>query len=73
MLHQGLKPRGRAMVHLSASAAEALAIGRRHDPLARVVVIDAEAAHSSGIRFYLSGPVYLVAGIPPGFLSLWEE
>ncbi|OGQ78638.1 MAG: hypothetical protein A3F90_18345 [Deltaproteobacteria bacterium RIFCSPLOWO2_12_FULL_60_19] len=72
-LHQGLKPRGRAFVHLSGSADEASAIGRRHDPLARVVVIDAQAAHAGGIRFYLSGPVYLVAEIPARFLSLQKE
>jgi len=73
ILREGLKPRGRAFVHLSASADEASAIGRRHDPLAHVVVIDAQAAHAGGIRFYLSGPVYLVAEIPARFLSLQKE
>ena len=73
MLHQGLKPRGRAFVHLSASADEALAVGRRHDRSASVVVIDAQAAHVAGILFYLSGPVYLAAEIPARFLSLQKE
>ena len=73
MLDQGLKPRGRAFVHLSATADEALAVGRRHDPSASVVVIDAEAAHGAGILFYLSGPVYLAAEIPARFLSLQKE
>lgn len=72
-VHQGLKPRGRAFVHLSASVDDALAIGRRHDPLARVVAIDAQAAHAAGIRFYRSGPVYLAAEIPARFLSLEKE
>ncbi len=37
------------------------------------VVVDSLAAHSSGIRFYASGPLYLAGEIPPGFLSLWQK
>jgi putative RNA 2'-phosphotransferase len=70
ILREGLKPRGRAYVHLSASLEEAIAVGQRRDPNAAAIVVDAGAAHASGIRFYSSGPLYLAAEIPPRFLSL---
>jgi putative RNA 2'-phosphotransferase len=73
ILREGLKPRGRAYVHLSLSLDEALAVGKRRDPAPSVVVIDAQAAHAGGIVFYSSGPVYLAGEIPPRFLSLWES
>jgi putative RNA 2'-phosphotransferase len=70
ILREGLKPRGRAYVHLSASMEEAVAVGQRRDPSPAVVVVEAGAAHASGIRFYSSGPLYLAAEIPPRFLSV---
>ena len=73
LLREGLKPRGRAYVHLSATAEEAVAVGRRSDPDPAVVVVDARAAHSDGIPFYASGPLYLAAEVPPRFLSLQEK
>ncbi len=73
ILREGLKPSGRAYVHLSASMEEAVAIGKRRDPTPAVLVVDSRAAHLSGIHFYSSGPLYLTAEIPPRFLSLWEK
>jgi putative RNA 2'-phosphotransferase len=70
ILRQGLKPRDRRYVHLSASLHEAQAVGKRRDPSPAIVVVDAEAAHAEGIRFYLSGPLFLVESVPPKFLSL---
>jgi|SRR6185369_2786101 putative RNA 2'-phosphotransferase len=70
VLRDGLKPRGRAYVHLSADLDDAVAVGRRRDPIPAVVVIAARDAHESGIEFFSSGPVYLAAIIPPEFLSL---
>ncbi len=70
ILREGLKPRGRAYVHLSASLEEAVAVGQRRDPSPAVVVVDAGAAHAAGIEFYSSGPLYLAAEIPPQFLSV---
>jgi len=70
VLREGLKPRGRQFVHLSASAEEALAVGSRRDPSPSVLVVDAQAAHAGGIRFYSSGPLYLCQEIPAKFLSL---
>lgn len=73
VLREGLKPRGRTYVHLSASLEEALMVGQRRDASPAILVVDALAAHSSGIRFYASGPLYLAGEIPPGFLSLWQK
>jgi putative RNA 2'-phosphotransferase len=73
VLREGLKPRGRAYVHLSASLEEALAVGRRRDPDPAILVVDARAAHENGIGFYVSGPLYLAGEIPARFLSLWER
>ncbi|MGH7770028.1 MAG: RNA 2'-phosphotransferase [Candidatus Binatia bacterium] len=73
VLREGLKPRGRTYVHLSASLEEALAVGRRRDPSPAILVVDSRAAHASGICFYVSGPLYLSGEIPARFLSLWER
>jgi putative RNA 2'-phosphotransferase len=72
-LREGLKPRGRTYVHLSASLEEALAVGQRRDPSPAILVVDSRAAHASGVRFYVSGPLYLADEIPARFLSLWER
>lgn len=71
ILREGLKPRGRQYVHLSASVEEAAAVGKRRDPAPTVLVVDSKAAHASGVLFYSSGPLFLAKEIPPKFLSLW--
>jgi putative RNA 2'-phosphotransferase len=73
VLREGLKPRGRAYVHLSGSADEARDVGRRRDPAPAVIVVAARAAHEGGIEFYSSGPLYLAAAVPRDFLSLEKE
>lgn len=70
MLRDGLKPRDRQYVHLSVSAAEAESVARRHDPAPALLAIDAAAAQREGVRFYSSGPLYLVEFVPAKFLSL---
>lgn len=70
LLRTGLKPRDRQYVHLSVSAEEAEAVALRHDPAPAIIVIDAQAAHGEGIRFYRSGPVFLVEAVGAKFLSL---
>jgi putative RNA 2'-phosphotransferase len=69
MLRNGLKPRDRQYVHLSVSAEEAESVARRHDPAPTILVIDAEAAHAAGLRFFQSGPLFLVEEVPAEFLS----
>ena len=70
MLRNGLRPRDRQYVHLSATAEEAESVARRHDPAPAIVVIDARAAHGEGIRFYSSGPLFLAEVVPAKFLSV---
>ena len=70
ILRDGLKPRDRQYVHLSSSFEEALAVGKRRDPFPAVVVVDARMAHTEGIHFFSSGPLFLVDNIPPKYLSL---
>jgi len=70
MLRSGLKPRDRQYVHLSVTAKEAESVARRHDPSPSLLVVDAQAAHAEGIRFYESGPLFLVEQVPAKFLSL---
>lgn len=70
ILQEGLKPRGRQYVHLSASVEEALAVGKRRDPSPTILLVDSRAARASGILFYSSGPLFLAKEIPAKFLSL---
>lgn len=69
-LRRGLEPRDRQYVHLSGTAEEAESVARRHDPAPAILVIDAQSAHAEGVRFYQSGPLYLVEKVPAKFLSL---
>jgi len=70
MLRGGLKPRDRQYVHLSVSAEEAESVAKRHDPAPAIIIVDAQSAHREGVRFYQSGPLFLVENVPAKFLSL---
>ncbi len=70
IMRGGLKPRDRRYVHLSPSMDEALAVGKRRDPSPAIIVVDAHTAHAEGVRFYQSGPLFLVENVPAKFLSL---
>ncbi|MGH7926989.1 MAG: RNA 2'-phosphotransferase [Candidatus Binatia bacterium] len=70
ILRDGLKPRDRRYVHLSASLEEAEAVGKRRDPAPAIIVVDTRAARQANVTFYLSGPLYLAENVPPQFLSL---
>lgn len=66
---EGLKPRARHDVHLSAEVETARGVGaRRGAPV--VLVVDARAMAAEGHVFSRSGNgVWLVAAVPPRFLS----
>ena len=49
---------------------EAQGVARRHGASRAVLVVNAKAAHAEGVRFYRSGPLYLVENVPAKFLSL---
>jgi putative RNA 2'-phosphotransferase len=70
ILRDGLKPRDRRYVHLSASLEDAEAVGKRRDPAPAIIVVNTSAARQGGIAFYLSGPLFLCENVPPKFLSL---
>lgn len=73
IMRDGLRPRDRQYVHLSASVEEAQAVGKRRDPFPAVVVVDAKRAQANGVRFFAPGPLFLVDGVPARFLSLWRQ
>jgi len=70
VLRDGLKPRDRQFVHLSASLEEAEAIAKRRDPAPAIVVVDTRAARHADVAFYRSGPLFLAENVPAQFLSL---
>ncbi|MGH7845694.1 MAG: RNA 2'-phosphotransferase [Candidatus Binatia bacterium] len=72
-LRDGLKPRDRRHVYLSESLEEALTVGKRRDPFPAILIVDARAAYMEGVRFYNSGNLFLVEGIPARFLTLWQR
>jgi putative RNA 2'-phosphotransferase len=73
ILREGLRPRGRQYVHLSASIEEAIEVGKRRDPSPSIVVVDSKAAHANGVVFYSSGSLFLAKEVPAIFLSLREK
>lgn len=70
---EGLKPAQRHHVHLSASPGTAQVVGARHGkPL--VLVVNAEAMHKSGFKFFISANgVWLTDHVPPQFLLRASE
>ena len=73
ILQKGLRPRDRQYVHLSSSADEAIAVGKRWDPYPALIVVDALAAYAGGVRFFASGPLFLAESVSAKFLSLDQK
>lgn len=68
---QGLLPMGRQYVHLSTTVAMAREVGARHDAHPAILLVDAKAAASDGIRFYPgNNDVWLADWVPPQYLTL---
>jgi len=62
----GLKPLGRAFVHLSATEEEALAVGRRHCDEPVIIRIDTAATREQGIPFsQATDLIWLCPALPP--------
>jgi putative RNA 2'-phosphotransferase len=69
----GLKPLGRAFVHLSATEAEARAVGMRHadDPV--ILEIDTAAAREEGFAFHRATDlIWLCPALPPHLCRIPE-
>lgn len=69
VLAEGLQPVDRRMLHLSETAAEALAVAQRKSTAPAIVTVRAQEAFRAGVAFFREGRVYLAAAIPPGFLK----
>ena len=71
ILIEGLKPRGRQHVHLSADEAFARAVGLRKNRHPRILVVRAGDAWRSGVAFYEGNQtVWLVDYVSPTFISV---
>ncbi len=71
ILQQGLLPMGRQYVHLSTNVAMAREVGARRDAHPAILLVDAKAAASDGVRFYRGGnDVWLADEVPPEYLTL---
>jgi putative RNA 2'-phosphotransferase len=67
VLQEGLKPVGRAFVHLSGTEEEAIAVGSRHTERPVLIRIDTEAAAKEGIDFHRATDlIWLCRVLPPG-------
>lgn len=66
VVENGLKPQGRAFVHLSSTEEEALAVGRRHadDPV--ILQVDTAQARDEGFAFHRATDlIWLCPALPP--------
>ena len=73
ILAQGLVPKSRLYVHLSADEATAIKVGHRHgSPV--VLSIDAFMMYNAGIKFYLSkNGVWLTKHVPSQYISVLQD
>jgi putative RNA 2'-phosphotransferase len=70
ILREGITKQSRLHVHLSADAATAFKVGKRHGTPA-VLMVDAAAMVSDGFKFYLSNNgVWLTEYVPTKYLNI---
>lgn len=68
---EGLKPVDRKMVHLSATVANAMEVGKSHTQSPVLLAVDAKLAKEKGVKILrASDRVYLAQSIPPECLKL---
>lgn len=74
ILLEGLKPKGRLKVHLSASVKDALEVGKRRCQEPVVLEIDAKAARKAGVMIEKgSERVYVAGEIPARFIKIYKS
>ena len=72
ILQQGLIPKSRLYVHLSADEETAVKVGSRHGKPV-VFTVDSGRMHRDGYRFFLSvNGVWLTKAVPMGYLHIME-
>ena len=70
IMEEGLLPQGRQYVHLSQDVETAGKVGKRHDDIPCILMIDAKSAWNEGIKFYLGNEkVWLADRIPPRYIK----
>lgn len=70
---EGLKPAGRALVHLSGTEEEALSVGGRHTDTPVLIKVDTVAALEAGIGFHQATElIWLCPSLPAGVLEIPE-
>jgi putative RNA 2'-phosphotransferase len=73
ILDEGLLPKSRQQVHLSADEATAQRVGQRHGQPA-ILKVDALRMHRQGFAFFLSdNGVWLIDQVPPEFLIVLQH
>lgn len=73
ILDDGLLPKGRQKVHLSADPITAEQVGRRHGKPV-VLIVDAEDMHSTGHEFFCAeNGVWLADDVPAKYLSIMQQ
>ena len=73
ILSEGLKPMVRRYVHLSSDPNTARNVGKRHGR-AVVLKVDAGGLSAKEEKFYqTAGGIWLVASVPPEFISVFEQ
>ncbi len=71
ILSEGLKPKGRQKVHLSASVKDAVEVGKRRCEKPMVLEVDVESAVKAGVKVLQAGEkVYVADEIPANFIKL---
>ena len=74
ILREGLKPKGRLKVHLSASVKDAIEVGKRKCREPVVLEINAKAAKKAGVKIEkASERVYVANEIPARFIKIYKS
>ena len=72
--HEGLKPEGRAFVHLSSTEGEARSVGGRHSETPVLVRVDARAALDRNVPFHQATDlIWLCPALAPELCSVPED
>ncbi len=71
ILGEGIRPRGRRMVHLSTTPEWARRVGSRHGASPEVLEIDVAEAIKRGVRMWRAGPATVVSTpVPPACIAV---
>jgi len=71
VLHGGLRPMGRSMLHLSTDEADAFQVAARQEPRPSMLEINAVGAHQAGVKFFkATEKIYLTGSVPATFIKV---